>query len=255
MSKPSFNNCDQTETDTQLFIDNLAGLINSTFKFECVHLFTEPSVQKGPAFTSCGANSYPNLCIGGIKGQHACGAPQCQFVDWTKSSAHGCPSAILEYAQVQPMGVVAPCCNSDGCSTPSDPQNAPYTCDTSRTLYLCVNDGAAAECVDPKANTICSGNFSAAAGSGSIASQTSGLGGSETASAQGNGGQPARHLLSSKAIIAISVTAGVLVVVGVIWRCITRNNRGPVRVQPVQEVGNLRITETYHVQTRSGYYE
>ncbi|KAJ7451961.1 hypothetical protein FB451DRAFT_698624 [Mycena latifolia] len=218
--KPSFGDCDKIETDTQLFIDNSAGLINSTFKFECVNVLVDPSVQKGPAFSSCGGNSYPNLCIGGNKGQHACGAPKCQFIDWTKDSAHGCPSAILEYAQVQPVGVVAPCCNSDGCSTPSDPQNAPYTCDTSRTLYLCVNDGAAAECVDPKANTICSGNFSVAAGlsgssSGSIASRTSGSGASETASSGNSQENGSRHSISTPAIIAICATAaGVLVIVG-----------------------------------------
>jgi hypothetical protein len=134
---------------------------------------------------------------------------KCQFIDWTKARAQGCASAILEYAQVQPAGVVAPCCNSDGCSTPSNPQTAPYTCDTSRTLYLCVSDGAAAECVDPKANIICSGNFSVAAGQ---PSGTSGLGASQTASS-GNGSQSGSHPLSTSAIIGICVGGVVLLLI------------------------------------------
>ncbi|KAJ7830841.1 hypothetical protein B0H13DRAFT_1915741 [Mycena leptocephala] len=90
MSGPSFGDCDKIETDTQLFIDNKAGLINSTFKFECFNGFSNPSVQKGPAFSLCGFGDYPNLCIGGNKGQHACGGPKCQFIDWTKARAQGC---------------------------------------------------------------------------------------------------------------------------------------------------------------------
>jgi len=210
MSGPSFGDCDTLETDSQLFIDNKAGLINSTFKFECFNEFSNPSVQNGPTFSLCDSElgNYPNLCIGGNKGQHACGGPQCQFIDWTKTRAQGCASAILEYAQVQPAGVVAPCCDSDGCSTPSNPQTAPYTCDTSRTLYLCVNDGAGAECVEPKANTICSGNFSVAAGQ---PNGTSGLGASQTQTASsGNGSQLASHPLSTPAIIGISVAGFVL---------------------------------------------
>ncbi|KAJ7739088.1 hypothetical protein B0H14DRAFT_489997 [Mycena olivaceomarginata] len=192
MSAPSFGDCDKDATDTQLFIDNQAGLINSTFKLEC---YAGPDgrtiVQKGPAFSLCGLFAGdPNLCIGGNKGQHACGGPKCQVIDWTKARAPGCPSAILEHVQVQPAGIVAPCCTSDGCSTPSDPQDAPYTCDISQTLYLCVNDGVGAECVDPKAKTICSGNFSGAG----VPSGTSGQGGSQTASS-GNGTGTASHPL------------------------------------------------------------
>ncbi|KAJ7921258.1 hypothetical protein B0H13DRAFT_1866861 [Mycena leptocephala] len=251
MSGPSFGDCDKIETDTQLFIDNKAGLINSTFKFECFNGFSNPSVQKGPAFSLCGFGDYPNLCIGGNKGQHACGGPKCQFIDWTKARAQGCASAILEYAQVQPAGVVAPCCNSDGCSTPSNPQTAPYTCDTSRTLYLCVSDGAAAECVDPKANIICSGNFSVAAGQ---PSGTSGLGASQTASS-GNGSQSGSHPLSTSAIIGICVGGVVLLLIcgGVQKKRRTPVMVQPVPVQPVQEVVTVQMTE-YHVRAHSGYY-
>ncbi|KAJ7215368.1 hypothetical protein GGX14DRAFT_442836 [Mycena pura] len=244
MSGPSFGDCDEDETDTQLFIDNNAGLINSTFKFECFDGTSNPSGQKGPAFSLCDF-SFPNLCIGGNKGQHACGGPKCQFIDWTKARAPGCASAILEYAQVQPAGVVAPCCNSDGCSTPSDPQTAPYTCDTSRTLYLCVSDGAAAECVEPKANTICSGNFSVAAGQ---PSGTSGSGASPTAFG-GNGSQSASHPLSTADIVGIGVAG--FVVLGIFGGVLRRRtiNVQPVHVEPVQEV----VYSEYHVRAHSGY--
>ncbi|KAJ7749952.1 hypothetical protein B0H16DRAFT_1460974 [Mycena metata] len=229
MSGPSFGDCDPSETDSQLFIDNHAGLINSTFKFECfTGVEAYSSFQNGPAFTSCGFD-WPTLCIGGNKGQHACGGPHCQFIDWTKTRAQECPSAILDYAQVQPQGVVAPCCNSDGCSTPSNPTNAPYTCDSSQTLYLCVSDGAAAECVDPKANTICSGNFSVAAG---VPTETSRSGPSETGLGQ-TGNISARHPLSTGAIVGICV-AGV-VVLGILSMIGERRRRSwPVQPVPAE---------------------
>ncbi|KAJ7611919.1 hypothetical protein DFH06DRAFT_154719 [Mycena polygramma] len=207
MSEPSFGNCEKATTDTQLFINNMAGLLNSTFKFECVGGLGIPSVQNGPGFSSCGGFDIPNLCIGGNKGQHACGASTCQFIDWTKGSARACPAAILQYAQVQPKGVVAPCCDSNGCSAPSDPNNAPYTCDTSCTLYLCVNDGTAAECVEPKGNTICSGNFSGAA---NAPSGTSAGGASQTGSSGSGSSQPTHRVLSTPQIIGISVAGAVV---------------------------------------------
>ncbi|KAJ7881470.1 hypothetical protein B0H13DRAFT_1891345 [Mycena leptocephala] len=240
MSAPSFGDCDKDATDTQLFIDNQAGLINSTFKFEC---YAGPDgqtiVQKGPAFSLCGLFAGdPNLCMGGNKGQHACGGPKCQVIDWTKARAPGCPSAILEYVQVQPAGIVAPCCTSDGCSTPSDPQDTPYTCDISQKLYLCVNDGVGAECVDPKAKTICSGSFSGAG----VPSGTSGSGGSQTASS-GNGSRTASHPLSTSAIIGICVAGFVvLVILGLISEWM-KKKRTPVPILPVTEVAAPQMIE------------
>ncbi|KAJ6586019.1 hypothetical protein B0H19DRAFT_1111182 [Mycena capillaripes] len=119
---------------------------------------------------------------------------------------------------------------------------------------MCVNDGTAAECVDPKANTICSGNFSAAAGLPGSASRTSGPGASETGNAQESGSRPASHLLSTPAIIAICASAaGVLIIVGAIRQWIRHKAPRPVPVQPVQEVSTLQIRE-YHIQERTSYY-
>lgn len=125
---------------------------------------------------------------------------------------------------MQPAGIVAPCCTSDGCSTPSEPQDAPYTCDISQKLYLCVNDGVGAECVDPKAKTICSGNFSGAG----VPSGTSGTGGSQTASS-GNGRGTASHPLSTSAIIGICVAGFVvLVILGLISEWMKKKSKSDV---------------------------
>ncbi|KAJ6462749.1 hypothetical protein C8R47DRAFT_1080115 [Mycena vitilis] len=210
MPNPSFKW--QLRQGHQLFIDNQAGLVASTFKF-------------GMDPRSRPANSTSRTSASGGRGEHACDTlSTCQFIDWTKSIARACPAGILQYAQVQPKGVVAPCCDSSGCSAPSDPSNAPYTCDTSRTLYLCVNDGAAAESVEPKGNTICSGNFSGAANvpsgaSAGKASQTGSNGSSQpihrvlsTPQIIGTSGssQPAHHVLSTPQIIGISVAVAVV---------------------------------------------
>ncbi|KAJ7875305.1 hypothetical protein B0H14DRAFT_62554 [Mycena olivaceomarginata] len=152
--------------DTQLLSDTMAGLMNSTFTFECSGPLGPSKKQSGPSFVDCAsttfaAGNYGNtdFCIGGLKQQHACSVGGCQVIDWTGAIAAPCSDLIIDYARVQPKGIATPCCNSDGCTPPA----TKYSCDASRALQLCVLDGSAAQCVDPATNTICSRNYSAAA--------------------------------------------------------------------------------------------
>jgi hypothetical protein len=64
----------------------------------------------------------------------------------------------MDFVRAQPKGIATPCCDSNGCTKPS----TKYSCGAGQALQLCVVNGAAAECVDPASNDICSGNFTAA---------------------------------------------------------------------------------------------
>lgn len=214
--------------DTQLLSNTMAGLVNSTFTFECSGSLGPSKKQAGPSFVDCasptffaGNYEYTDVCIGGVHQQHACSVGTCQVIDWTAAVAEPCSSPIMDYVHVQPKGIATPCCNSDGCSPP----DTLYTCDPSRALQLCVLDGSAAQCVDPATNSICSGNYSAAVAlptgstgssivTGAAATQTSGSNGSGN-SAAGSGGHPG---LSSTDIIAIvtSIVGAVAAVVTII---------------------------------------
>ncbi|KAJ7805476.1 hypothetical protein B0H14DRAFT_3153442 [Mycena olivaceomarginata] len=136
--------------DHQLLLNTMAGLINAPWTFNCSGVDTDSDTQQfGPTFKDCADDrfhSLPNLCIGGIKDQHACSVGTCNVIDWNGA-----------VAARQAPGMATPCCNSDDCTIPS----GKYTCDASRTLQLCVVDATAAQCVEPISNTICSGNFSA----------------------------------------------------------------------------------------------
>ncbi|KAJ7247024.1 hypothetical protein C8J57DRAFT_1674555 [Mycena rebaudengoi] len=168
--------------------------------------------------------SLTNLCIGGIKDQHACSVGTCNTVDLSGAVAAPCSSNIMHFVGSQAPGLVTPCCDSDGCTVPS----AKYACDASRTLQLCVVDKTAAECVEPSSNKICSGSFSpsgsngntsptngpntvshgfpgTSATDGSAVSQTPGLN-NTAASSVGHSG------LANEDIIAIASVFGTLLV-------------------------------------------
>ncbi|KAJ7224752.1 hypothetical protein C8J57DRAFT_1390705 [Mycena rebaudengoi] len=159
-----FDNCDAFY-DKQLLMDTMAGSRNSTFTFECYGGTLGSHIQPGPTFKDCsdptffnGNFPYTNFCIGGMKQQHACSAGRCQAVDWTGAISSPCSSVVLDYAQAQPNGMASPCCNPDGCSTPS----TKFNCGSipSSSLQLCILDGASLQCVDPASSAICSGKYS-----------------------------------------------------------------------------------------------
>ncbi|KAJ7489589.1 hypothetical protein FB451DRAFT_1523591 [Mycena latifolia] len=209
MSAFDFSNCDAFY-DKQLLVDTMAGNINRTFTFECFGGGLGGKQQPGPIFQDCpspafGAGNFPytNFCIGGNKQQHACYAGTCHIVDWTATVAPPCSAVIMNYVTVrtQPIGMASPCCNADDCSTPS----TKYACDSSRSLQLCVLDGAAAECVDPSKRTICSGKYSAdvVLPSGSTIEGSSLTGISTTPSTTASSATGGHSGLSSTDIIAI----------------------------------------------------
>ncbi|KAJ7801741.1 hypothetical protein B0H14DRAFT_2615006 [Mycena olivaceomarginata] len=147
--------------DHQLLLNTMAGLIDAPWTFNCSGVETGDTQQFGPTFKDCaddGFHSLPNLCIGGIKDQHACSVGTCNVIDWNGAVAAPCASNIMHFVTSQAPGMATPCCNFDDCTVPS----GKYTCDASRTLQLCVVDATAAQCVEPISSTICSGNFSAA---------------------------------------------------------------------------------------------
>ncbi|KAJ6536798.1 hypothetical protein B0H19DRAFT_1270512 [Mycena capillaripes] len=139
----------------------MAGLIDAPWTFECSGVSPDVTQQFGPTFKDCaddGQHSLSNLCIGGIKDQHACSVGTCNVIDWNGAVAAPCASNIIHFVTSQAPGMATPCCNSDDCTIPS----GKYACDASRMLQLCVVDATAAQCVEPISNTICSGNFSVA---------------------------------------------------------------------------------------------
>ncbi|KAJ7827088.1 hypothetical protein B0H13DRAFT_1917802 [Mycena leptocephala] len=147
--------------DHQLLLNTMAGLIDAPWTFNCSGISKGDTQQFGPTFKDCaddGFHSLPNLCIGGIKDQHACSVGTCNVIDWNGAVAAPCASNIMHFVTSQAPGMATPCCNSDDCTIPS----GKYACDASRTLQLCVVDATAAQCVEPISNTICSGNFSVA---------------------------------------------------------------------------------------------
>jgi len=197
--------------DPQLLHDTMAGSIDRPYTFICSGVSGNDLPQVGPRFTDCaGENffSFTNLCIGGIKDQHACSVGTCNVVDWSSGAvAAPCASNIMNFASNQAPGLATPCCDSDGCTVPS----AKYVCDASRTLQLCVVDATAAQCVEPSSNTICSGNFSAAVAVPGSTGNTSPITAPNTIPANGNnaaassGGHPG---LANADIIAIGAVLG-----------------------------------------------
>ncbi|KAJ6592407.1 hypothetical protein B0H19DRAFT_1087790 [Mycena capillaripes] len=148
--------------DHPLLLNTMAGLVDAPWTFDCSGISRDdPTQQFGPTFKDCaddGFHSLPNLCIGGIKDQHACSVGTCNVIDWNGAVAAPCASNIMHFVTSQVPGMATPCCNSDDCTIPS----GKYACDASRTLQLCVVDATAAQCVEPISNAICSGNFSVA---------------------------------------------------------------------------------------------
>ncbi|KAJ7247029.1 hypothetical protein C8J57DRAFT_1724674, partial [Mycena rebaudengoi] len=149
----------------QLLLDTMAGSIDAPYTFSCSGISGNAKPQFGPRFEDCADNGFfslTNLCIGGIKDQHACSVGTCNTVDLSGAVAAPCSSNIMHFVGSQAPGLVTPCCDSDGCTVPS----AKYACDASRTLQLCVVDKTAAECVEPSSNKICSGSFSPSGSNG-----------------------------------------------------------------------------------------
>ncbi|KAJ6572475.1 hypothetical protein DFH09DRAFT_1362440 [Mycena vulgaris] len=198
--------------DHQLLLDTVAGSIDAPYTFVCSGVSGNDQPQFGPRFQDCADKnffSFTNLCIGGLKDQHACSVGTCNVVDWSGAVAAPCSSNIMHFASSQAPGLATPCCNSDSCTVPS----AKYACDASRTLQLCVVDATAAQCVEPSSNTICSGNFSAAVAlpSGSKGS-TSPINGPNTTPTNGPNNAAASSVgqsgLSNTEIIAIGAVLG-----------------------------------------------
>lgn len=153
----------------QLLLDTMAGSIDAPYTFSCSGISGNAKPQFGPRFEDCADNGFfslTNLCIGGIKDQHACSVGTCNTVDLSGAVAAPCSSNIMHFVGSQAPGLVTPCCDSDGCTVPS----AKYACDASRTLQLCVVDKTAAECVEPSSNKICSGSFSPSGSNGNTVS-------------------------------------------------------------------------------------
>jgi hypothetical protein len=96
------------------------------------------------------------FCIGAHNQQHACVVGKCSVIDWAKQHASPCSSTIMQFTNAQSPGLATPCCDNQFCTTPA-PQS--FICTPTAELWLCVVDGAATECVKPRDNTICSGNF------------------------------------------------------------------------------------------------
>jgi len=204
--------------DPQLLHDTMAGSIDRPYTFICSGVSGNDLPQVGPRFTDCAGKNFfslTNLCIGGIKDQHACSVGTCNVVDWSSGAvAAPCASNIMKFASSQAPGLAYPCCDSDGCTVPS----AKYVCDASRTLQLCVVDATAAQCVEPSSNTICSGNFSAAVAVPGSTGNTSPITAPNTIPANGNnaaassGGHPG---LANTDIIAIGAILGTVLVAAV----------------------------------------
>ena len=139
--------------DLQIAIDYFANLRNQTYTWDCLG-----TVQAGPSIVPC----FPSLqvlifCIGAYNQQHACIAGNCVIVDWTNQHATPCPSTIMQFVNVQPIGLATPCCDDQSCTTV--PSSDTFTCSRNVDLWLCVVDGKAAECVRLSDNSICSGNL------------------------------------------------------------------------------------------------
>ncbi|KDQ51339.1 hypothetical protein JAAARDRAFT_532145 [Jaapia argillacea MUCL 33604] len=205
-------------TDTQLMTDTFSNLGNTTFTFRCCGGLGCKD-QTGPVFQSCsdvtysaGNFPYPTFCIGGLNQQHACAATNCQKIDWSGATSPGCAQSIVDFMNVQPPGAADACCDSTGCIPGND-----YACTSSRSLQMCVSDGYSVECIDPRANTICSGNFTnpVAINGGSstappAAAQTT------TSSSSSGGGGGGGLSASDKATIAGSILGGVASIVAIV---------------------------------------
>ncbi|KAJ7823220.1 hypothetical protein B0H14DRAFT_3730473 [Mycena olivaceomarginata] len=172
--------------DHQLLLNTMAGLIDAPWTFNCSGVETGDTQQFGPTFKDCaddGFHSLPNLCIGGIKDQHACSVGTCNVIDWNGAVAAPCASNIMHFVTSQAPGMATPCCNSTTVRSPAETV-APPSGSTGNTVSHAFPTN--------EPNTVAHGFPGTTATDGSAASQTPTNGLDNTAAS--SGGHSARDV-------------------------------------------------------------